>query len=80
MKQQTPIQELISELEDIKIASEELELDEEITKAVVTIIEIAKSKLPKEKELIIDAYTSGGSYPFSNMLEGEEYYRENYGE
>ena len=75
MKQKTVLQELISELERQKNNAslrDNIYLD--------AIIEVCQSKLPKEKEIIIDAYTSGGSYPFSNMLEGEEYYRENYGE
>ena len=81
MKQQTPIQELISELENIKIASEELELDEEITKAVVTIIKIAKSKLPKEKMIICIAYNNGKIEGITNgSIQSQQYFEENYGE
>lgn len=74
MKQKTAIQSLISDLEDLRIFTikEKMLLNK--------IKTLAKSKLQEERETIIDAYTSGGSYPFSNRLEAEEYYQENYGE
>ena len=77
MKQQTPIQELISEFERLKNNAslrDNIYLD--------AVIAVCQSKLPKEKEIIIDAYKDGISSCGLEVFneEGEEYYRENYGE
>ena len=81
MKQQTPIQELISDLERQKNNAslrDNIYLD--------AVIAVCQSKLPKEKEMIekvyMDANIHGQTYSVNRILiydTPQQYYEENYG-
>lgn len=81
MKQQTALQELIEELERMSsLSSHALE-----SNALDKAVQLAKEKLPKERQQIEDAYIAGDDNPIDtadyirlSKADAANYFTENY--